>query len=225
MKEPAAAYYASLTDGYSTKIRQLVPHYDAMLDAIEALVRASAATSVLDLGAGVGEFASRLLTAEPSLRVTGVDLCDGAVAEAKRRLGFAGGRVTMVCCDIVQYEPGARFDVVVSNLVIHNLRPSQKRRLLERIATWLVPGGLFVWGDLMRHADPAVQSRLVEERIAFAADAGCPSDLIDENFRKEGQSDHPLTIEETARMAMSAGFGAVRRVWAHDMFAVFALTT
>lgn len=224
MREPAAAYYASLTDGYSTKIRQLVPQYDAMLDCIEGLVRASSPTSVLDLGAGVGELAMRLLRGSPDLRLTGVDLCDGAVAEAGRRLQFAGRRATMVCCDVLDFEPTERFDAVVSNLVIHNLPIRQKRVLLERITTWLAPGALLVWGDLIRDADATVQSRLVEERIRHAVETGCPSDLIDENFRKEGQSDFPLTVEEAERLGRSAGFVAIRKTWARGMFAVLGLT-
>ena len=94
---------------------------------------------------------------------------------------------------------------------------------MSAIHDWLNPGGVFVWGDLIRYRDPRIQDHFVDQRKAHAISAGCSEELIRQNFEKEAEQDYPLTIEETLEMASGAGFGGAELVWAHDTFAVFLL--
>lgn len=216
-------YYAALSDGYAEKIRQLVPRYDEMLDCIVELLALCSPCRLLDIGAGVGNLAAILSERLPNCRITALESSAEMVAAARSALGDVGDRIAILQRDVLDFTPETRFDAIYSNLVLHNLTAGDKARLLGRLRDWLDPDGAFIWGDLIRHPDHRVQDHFVEYRRAFAQAAGCPADLVRENFRKETCDDHPLTVEGTLELARASGFERRSVVWAHDTFAIFQL--
>jgi trans-aconitate methyltransferase len=223
MKKAAEDYYAELTQDYDVKIRQLVPRYDEMVECVIDLVVVSGPRTALDIGAGNGVLSGRVLRAVSELRITAVEASGAMVAEARRRHGSHANRIETVQTDILDFAPHGSFDAIFSNLVLHNLPSDAKRRLLAKLKGWLNPGGAFIWGDLIRHPDDRVQERLVDYRKNFAREAGCPAELVELNFNKEGKEDYPLTVEATLAEARCAGFEAADPIWVHGTFAVFCL--
>ena len=96
---------------------------------------------VLDLGCGAGQLAHHLAT-RGAAEVVGVDLSERMLALA--RAEWAHQRVTYsrVAVEEIAFPP-ARFDLVVSSLVLHYVDDYQG--LILRIAGWLAPGGVFVY--------------------------------------------------------------------------------
>ncbi len=230
MKPTTRRYYAELKADYADKIRQLVPKYDEMVECIVQLIEMrdargpNAAPIILDIGAGIGNLTAQLLERVPTARLTALEPSEEMYAAARQRLGPFGDRVELVQRDVRDYRPTHRYDAVISNLVLHNINLSEKRRFLESCRSWLEPLGYFIWGDLIRYPDLQMQAYFVERRKAFARERGCSEALVRWNFEKEATDDHPLTIEETIAEAKSAGFETVDLAWAHDTFAVFLLT-
>lgn len=250
MQRDAEEYYRELGREYPARIRQLVPAYDDMVETLTALLAASVdggddgpeATSsgrpgggtgrqepsgvpsrILDLGIGEGTLASRVLEALPRIRLTGIDASGPMLERARERLTPHGDRVSLVRADLTELDPPGPLAAAYSSLTLHNLTRSEKTDLLERLRPRLEPGAPFVWADLVRHADPALQEHFTEERIAAARRAGCPEDFIAWNFEKEGADDVPLTLDETLEMAREVGFGRVSPVWLRGVFAVVLL--
>lgn len=106
----------------------------ALLPKVEGL-------RVLDLGCGAGQLAHYLAT-HGAAEVTGVDISEQMLALARAK--WAHPRVTYVrdALETVAFPP-ARFDLVVSSLALHYVE--DYRGLVSRIATWLAPGGVFVY--------------------------------------------------------------------------------
>lgn len=223
MKEEVREYYADLRQAYPAKIRQLVPKYDEMIELIVELLLVGEPRSVLDIGAGIGNVSAAVLDALPQARITAVEPCDEMFAEAGRTLSGFSGRVELLNKDILDYTPDHRFDAIISNLVLHNIGLSDKRRLLADLVGWLKPGGDFIWSDLIRHPDERLQAHFIEYRQRFAEAAGCPDEVFRRDSSKEAQLDHPLSVEEALGLAHEAGFGSVSLAWAHDMFAILLL--
>lgn len=223
MKEEIRGYYADLNRSYPTKIRQLVPRYDEMVDVIVELLRLSEPRSVLDIGAGIGNVSAAVLEALPGARITMVEPCAEMFAQAARTLSDFSGRAGLVNQDILDFAPDHRFDAIFSNLVLHNIEPDEKRRLLTDLVGWLEPGGRFIWSDLIRHPDDRLQAHFIEYRQQFAAAAGCPEEVFERDSSKEAHLDHPFTVEEAFVVAHQAGFRSVSLAWAHDMFAILQL--
>jgi SAM-dependent methyltransferase len=99
--------------------------------------RLPASSEVLDLGCGCGIPAARFL-AEAGHRVTGVDISDVQIERARRLVPAA----TFVRADATEVRlPPASFDAVVCLYAVIHLPLAEQPPLLERIATWLRPGG------------------------------------------------------------------------------------
>ena len=120
-------------------------------------LRLTGAEQVLDLGCGRGALlilAARHLTTG---RATGVDLWradqSGNSAAATRRNAVAAGvadRVELHTADITGLPlPDDSVDLVISNVVVHNLRTAERRnRALDEAVRVLRPGGRLLIADL-----------------------------------------------------------------------------
>ena len=96
---------------------------------------------VLDLGCGAGQLA-RYLATTGAAEVVGIDVSERMLALARAewdhpRVTYCRGAVEEVTF------PPARFDLVVSSLVLHYV--DDYRGLVVRIAEWLAPGGFLVY--------------------------------------------------------------------------------
>jgi cyclopropane-fatty-acyl-phospholipid synthase len=95
---------------------------------------------ILDLGCGWGSLSLWLAEQYPNAEITGVSNShrqgEWIKAEATRR---ALDNLTVVTADVNDFEPGARFDRVMSIEMFEHMR--NWRELLKRASTWLEPGG------------------------------------------------------------------------------------
>jgi SAM-dependent methyltransferase len=128
--------------GYSTLERFGAGWERAMEHAdLLALLPEADGRRVLDLGCGAGQLARHLATSGAA-EVVGVDVSERMLALA--RTEWAHPRVTYRhgAVETVAFPP-ARFDLVVSSLVLHYVH--DYRGLVSRIAEWLAPGGVLVY--------------------------------------------------------------------------------
>lgn len=128
---------------------------------------------VLDVGCGRGLLAAGAAKVLAGLNgtghVTGVDIWSNedmaanSAAATRRNLQLEGiaGRCslhTVAAQDMVFSD--ASFDVVVSNLCLHNIRdPETRRRAVRQIARVLKPGGVALLSDIKRTGEYAAQLR------------------------------------------------------------------
>jgi SAM-dependent methyltransferase len=136
---------------------------------------------VLDVGCGRGLLlagaAKRLATLAGSGRATGIDIWSnddmGSNSEAATRHNLEIERISDRCTllGVPAQEmsfPDATFDVVTSNLCLHNIYDRQtRRRALEQIARVLKPGGIAVLSDYKltsEYADRLRQAGFAVER-------------------------------------------------------------
>lgn len=214
-------FYTTLSAEYDKRIRQLVPKYEEMVACIVEMVRHRAPKTVLDIGTGVGSISRLLLNELPDAHVTAIEPCREMAAVARDTLRVFEPRVQLAETDARSFVPVSQFDVVFSSLVLHNIPRADKVALAGKVHQWLTPGGIFIWADLIRHADPQIQESFVRGRKDFARAMGCPKELLAANFEKEGEADFPLTAEDSLDIGRRAGFRQSEIVWTHDTFAIF----
>ena len=150
--------FSNLQTGQSSTI-------DAPL-SLELIVRAAAAVtphakSLLDVGAGAGNYTLKMLEALPGLEVTLVDLSQPMLDRATERLrGSTASRVTCHQADIRELNLGdSTFDVITAAAVLHHLRtPAEWETVFARFFAALRPGGSLWISDLVEHSIPAVQT-------------------------------------------------------------------
>jgi len=110
--------------------------------AFQRLLPASlAGLRILDLGCGLGYFA-REVRARGAASVLGVDLSQLMLEDARARTDDP--EIQYWQADLESFEPPREaFDLVISSLALHYI--VDYRRLVERVAACLAPGGRFAF--------------------------------------------------------------------------------
>jgi SAM-dependent methyltransferase len=116
------------------------PPSSAMVGCREFLLR-SGATSVLDLGCGVGRWAVYL--ARAGLEVSGSDFAENGLRYAEEWARAEDLRLRLRCCPITELPfPGERFDAVVAALVLDNVTREEMLAGIECIRASLADDGV-----------------------------------------------------------------------------------
>jgi cyclopropane-fatty-acyl-phospholipid synthase len=137
---PHLKYSSALWDGAT----DLGAAEEAMLRTCDARAQLADGQRVLELGCGWGSWSLWMAQRFPGSRITAVSNSatqrEFITARARER-GL--GNLEVVTCDMNRFEPGARFDRVVSVEMFEHMRDWVS--LLARIRGWLEPqGSLFV---------------------------------------------------------------------------------
>jgi len=218
-----AAFDAAARD-YDRTRRQLIPCFDDFYQTvIERLPFASGdAPRILDLGAGTGLLASRILEAHPSADVTLVDVAEAMLAQARARLArpAEAGRAHFVVSDLAKAEFPGSFDAIVSALAIHHLEAAAKRDLFARVHRALRPGGVFLNADQVRGSTPRLEGIHQGAWLAKVKERGVSAaDLAAAQARME--LDQTDTLEAQLGWLTEVGLRDVGCFFQHYMFAVF----
>ena len=103
---------------------------------------------VLEIGAGSGSVAGQLLSRNPGLALTAMDIDPHMTRAAATRLrGFANASVKTADATAMPF-PDDSFDSVVSCLMLHHI--GDWKRAVAEVARVLRPGGTFIGYDLVR---------------------------------------------------------------------------
>jgi len=159
---------------YLDLMRQEVPAYGRLQEAVAAASEGTAVTRVLDLGTGTGETLAAVLARHPGARAVGIDQSAPMLEAARARL--TGLPVELVVAELADPLPPGPFDLVVSALAVHHLEGPDKAALFARVAGVLRPGGRFVLADVVIPLDPAdavTPLTSVHDRPSTAADQLC----------------------------------------------------
>jgi len=174
-------------DSYPELVRGEVPQYDELEDAVASATEAVTAVRILDLGAGTGETARRVLEKHPGARVVLVD-ASAEMLEAAHKTLSEDRIERIVVRELEDPLPDGPFDLVVSALAIHHLESADKRLLFRRIREVLAGGGRFVFADVFVPDDPAraktpVSSSLdrpdrLDDQLAWMRGAGLETRVV-----------------------------------------------
>jgi ubiquinone/menaquinone biosynthesis C-methylase UbiE len=167
-----------------------------------------AASAVVDLGAGAGQFA--LAAAGRFGHVTAVDISPAMLGALRERAAAAGlANLDCVQAGFLSYEPsGPPADGVYTRHALHQLPDFWKALALDRIARLLRPGGVLRLRDLIYDFRPAETEAVF--RGWFEHAAGDPA----EGYTAEDYAEHIRTEFSTFRwllepMLEAAGFEIV----------------
>lgn len=220
------------TADFDNGIRQLLPRYDEMLDAI-ALCIPPNTQRILDLGCGTGEVSLKVLKHCPNAHVVAVDYSPRMLEFAQRKLEAAGygqqwagieGDFGDWANHQLSIEDG--FDACVSSLAIHHLTHEMKLKLFSRIRESLNPSGVFWNADPVVPESPILSEAYQNIREHWAAQQGTTLAEIRAKTGKSipygySQPDQLATLDAHLQMLKTAGFEVVAVPWKYYGLAVF----
>jgi tRNA (cmo5U34)-methyltransferase len=165
-------------DRYLALMREAIPVYDELEDAVAAAIGGEPVGRLLDLGIGTGLTTARVLRRHPGLRVVGLDVSARMLALAAATLPPASVEELREA-PIDAELPVGRFDAAISALCVHHLDAAGKQALFVRlrpvvdrlvVADVVVPDDP---ADAVTPIDPAVDfpDRL-DDQLAWLSGAG-----------------------------------------------------
>jgi len=152
-KEPGFGAYHHSTRAASKKLRAVMK--GMFIDALTSLpFSRDDKLKILDIGCGLGFLSCVSAEFYKNARVTGIDtfkhssLKGSSLEKAKENakiLGFSD-RIDFKNSDIFTFTPTERFDIFVSNLVLHNLG-RMRFEAYSRLRSWMQADSFVVMGD------------------------------------------------------------------------------
>lgn len=138
-KRMVADGYDAIFDRYENWEEQGEGARGARIDAVLPLVPSR--RSALDLGCGTGTKATAHLAREFDA-VTAVDISARSIEVARQRVPG----VEFLAGDMTRVEfPAEAFDLVTAFYSVLHVPSSEQPGLVARVASWLVPGGVFLF--------------------------------------------------------------------------------
>lgn len=181
------------------------------LDYVGAYAGLGPEHSVLEFGSGMGD-ACEYIASHFGSRVTGVEIGSDQIERARERHGDSRSRgYDFVQADFLNWEPPERYDAVYFLEMLPIIEDC--RTLLEKIHSWLKPGGTLAMSDIV--AGPAglsaeereflwVEDGVVHslptqpERLALLRDVGF-TDLDVTDITHAGITQNERILEESYR--------------------------
>jgi tRNA (cmo5U34)-methyltransferase len=139
-------------DSYLALVTSEMPGYWSLQDAVAQAASVHRADAVLDLGAGTGVTAGRVLAGRDGVRYVGIDESPDMLASARAAMPVDADLRSARLEDPLPEGP---FDLVISALAVHHLDADAKADLFRRVAAVVPVGGRFVLGDVVVPDDPA----------------------------------------------------------------------
>jgi tRNA (cmo5U34)-methyltransferase len=214
----------------------VIPHRQEVFDVVVTVLPypPDAAIRVVDLGAGTGSLAERILDRWPGASVICVDNSAEMVDLGRARLAGYGERVTWLLADLG--DPGwpaslpAAFHAVVSTYAVHLLADEAKRRLYRWGYEVLPPGGCLVNADRLQAASPELDALYHEQWMQFIVrntqavlGKDVPIEVVRERQRSMDESAglRCVTLEQNLAWLRESGFPVVECFWKDRQRAVF----
>ena len=219
---------------YDSGIRNLVPHYDQMLEILSDQFPRETG-KILEFGSGTGELTLRLLQKCPESEIICIDYSERMHRFMEEKLlqsGFSG-RVRMLKKSMVSFghdndnqNSEALFDGCASSLAVHHLTREEKSGLLTRLYPMIRPGGLVWWADVVEPEDEALRA------VYQAAGGQWLSEMnyhpektagrrIADLFPSQAAQHFPESVASWRSLFMEAGFQRFDLLWKFFGLAIF----
>jgi tRNA (cmo5U34)-methyltransferase len=225
--------FADVAD-FDRGIRQLLPRYDELLDALTRCLPVNA-QRILELGCGTGELSLKILNHCPSAQVVAVDYSPRMLQFAQGKMHPAGyvNRWTGMEADFGEWAHnptatgvGTHFDACVSSLAIHHLTDEMKGKLFQQIRNHLNPGGVFWNADPTLPESPLLAATYQSIREEWLNQQGTTlaeirTRLGSSSTQGYSSQDQLATLTNQLQMLTQAGFEPVAVPWKYYGLAVF----
>ncbi len=191
---------------------------DASTNAESELMRSRHpnAATVIDIGAGTGQFA--IAASRWATRVVAVDVSPVMLDRLRTKLADAAvGNVECVEAGFLSYShQGDSADVIYSRLALHHLPDFWKAVALTRVAAMLKPGALFRLWDVVYSFGPDEASAVLERWFGTTAGAAVDDDWVREELEEHVRDEHSTFTWLLEPMLERAGLRVLERSYSAD---------
>ena len=196
-----------------------------MLELVAQAATASspAASHILDVGCGAGNFTLKLLQSLPDLEVTLVDLSQPMLARAVERIrAVSSSPIHALQGDIRDITfPAGQFNIILAAAVLHHMRDAgQWRAVFAKFHQALKPGGSLWIVDLVEQSSSPVQALMWQRYGDYLVDFKGPA-FRQKVFDYIEKEDTPRPLIFQLDLLQEVGFEQVEILHKNNLFAAF----
>lgn len=175
-------------------------------------------STVVDLGAGTGQFA--LAAAPRCERVVAVDVSPVMLAVLRRKIGESGvSNIDVVQAGFLGYEHhGTAADFVYTRWALHHLPDFWKVMALSRMRTILRRGGVLRLSDIVYSFQPAEAAERIEQWCAALPDQAPASEWVRADIEEHVRDEHSTYAWILEAMIERCGFRIDTAEYSSDGF-------
>lgn len=166
-------------------------------------------TVLYDLGCSHGNLGLQMLAEAPpgAYTIRAVDNAPAMLTRYRQRLAehSEATRVALICADLMDVEIRSA-SVVVINFTLQFLPREDRHRLLKRIYTGLLPGGVLLFSEKILHSDKQLAELQIDFYHRFKAENGYSQLEICQKREALEKVLLPDTIEAHEQRLTTAGF-------------------
>jgi tRNA (cmo5U34)-methyltransferase len=224
----AGEWFAGMVSEYDSLIRRAVPRYEEMTGELVACLP-SAATRVLELGCGTGNFSLALAARYPYAALTTVDAALEMTDVTRDRITRAhpdvASRARFITARFEELSLNdERYDLITSCISLHHV--SDKEALFRVLRQALTPGGRLCFADQMRADPEEMNRRNWNAWLAFCRQPGnCTDEEVERLVEHAAAHDHYETVAQHLGMLERAGFTELDCLWRSGMWAIVTATS
>lgn len=182
-----------------------------------------AATELLDVGCGAGNYTLKMLSKTANLNCTLNDLSLPMLERAKERvMAQTTGTVATIQADMRQLElPNSHFDIILASAVFHHLRDDADWELVfSKMYKSLKPGGSIWISDLIAHDSPAITQLFKDHYGAYLETLG-GVEYREKVFDYIAYEDTPRSVNYQVDLLRKVGFKNIEILHKNSCFAAF----
>ena len=198
-------------------LKRSIPGYPAIINMIETLTEryAQPGSNLYDLGCSLGASSLAMLKGLKvrDCRIIGIDNSNAMIDRCRQIASRPGdaARMEFICADVNSCE-FSNASVVVMNFTLQFIDPAQRRPLLAKIATGMLPGGILILSEKVKFGNQHVNELLIDVYHAFKKANGYSELEISQKRSALENVLIPETIETHAQRLLDSGFSSAD-VW------------
>ena len=182
-----------------------------------------AATTLLDIGCGAGNYTLMMLSKTPNLHCTMVDLSKPMLDKAYERVSAAtSNNVQIMQGDIRNVElPSNHFDILLAGAVLHHLRDDEDWEVtFTKLYQLLKPGGCLMISDLITQ-DTEVLNHYTWEKYGDYLESIGGKEYRQKVLDYVAKEDSPRSLNYQLGLMKKVGFTQVEILHKNLCFAAF----
>ena len=183
----------------------------------------SAATTLLDIGCGAGNYTLMMLSKIPNLQCSMVDLSKPMLDKAYERVSAAtSNKVQIIQGDIRNVElPNNHFDILLAGAVLHHLRDDEDwETTFTKLYQLLKPGGCLMISDLITQ-DTEILNHYTWEKYGDYLESIGGKEYRQKVLDYVAKEDSPRSLNYQLGLMKKVGFSQVEILHKNLCFAAF----
>lgn len=162
----------SVAEVFPDMLQRSIPGYQSIVENIALLAHdyAQDNSHIYDLGCSLGSVSlaiRRQLNAQ-NCTIVGVDNSPAMIERCRLHIeAFKASTPVTLICDDLQNVPLSNASVVVMNFTLQFILPEQRQALISKIYQSLLPGGILILSEKIRHSQAESDALLVELHHQF----------------------------------------------------------